>query len=328
MSKDPKAYFSGIEKKLIELISESEKSIKIAMAWFTNPVIKNCLIQKKISNPRVEIVILVDDNATNNTYFFNSKSEFEKVGIEIREKISDGLMHNKFMVIDEITVITGSYNYSKKANSNSENIVVIESSLMGSNYLRIFEFLTNSNYLDENIQLLFDNPRFAQEIISTYYPFEESEYLEFENKIEIGNCYTHFNGIYDELFYSPGLIFNSILSTRNYLKGRSFEFSLPIKKKHIENYLKERNEGVILDSFNGEVESYHLINEELDKSEKAIENYFKRKIECTYKYSELEILIKNEVDIILEDDIWINNFEPFLSKDIIEKILNKIEIIK
>jgi hypothetical protein len=326
MGKDPKAYFSGIEKKLIELIDESEKSIKIAMAWFTSPEIKNCLIKKKISNPSIEISIVVDDNDMNKSYFFNSKSRFEKVGIEIREKVIDRFLHHKFMVIDEIIVITGSYNYSKRANSSLENIVVINSSKLGSNYSRIFEFLTNSNYLDENVQLLFDNPRFAQEIISTYYPFDESEYLEYRTKIEIGDCYTHFNGMYNEIAYNPGLVFNSILSKRNYLEDRLFEFNPPIKKEDIKNYLKDRNERVILDSFEGEEESYHLINGELEKNEKSIKKYFKRKMEKTYRYPKLERLIKDGVDIILEDDLWTNNFEPFLSKELIEKIFDNIGI--
>lgn len=326
MGKDPKAFFSGIEKKLIELIDESEKSIKIAMAWFTSPEIKNCLTQKKISNPSIEISIVVDDNDINKDYFFNSKSEFEKVGIEIREKVIDRFLHHKFMVIDEFIVITGSYNYSKRANSSLENIVVINSSKLGSNYSRIFEFLTNSNYLDENVQLLFDNPRFAQKIISTYYQFDEGEYFKYKDKIEIGDCYTHFNGMYNEIAYNPGLVFNSILSKRNYLDGRSFEFNPPIKKENIKNYLKDRNESIILDSFEGEEESYHLINGELEKNEKSIQKYFKRKMEKTYRYPKLERLVKDGVDIILEDDLWVNNFEPFLSKELIEKIFDNIGI--
>ena len=326
MGKDPKAYFSGIEKKLIELIDESEKSIKIAMAWFTSPEIKNCLTQKKISNPSIEISIVVDDNDINKDYFFNSKSRFEKVGIEIRKKVIDRFLHHKFMVIDETIVITGSYNYSKRANSSLENIVVINSSKLSSNYSRIFEFLTNSNYLDENVQLLFDNPRFAQEIISTYYQFDEDEYFKYKDKIKIGDCYTHFNGMHDVIEYNPGLIFNPILSKRNYYEDKFAEFSIPIKKEDIKRYIKDRNESIILDSFLGEEESYHLINGELEKNEKSLKKYFKRKMEKTYRYSKLERLIKDGVDIILEDDLWVNNFEPFLSRELIGKIFDNIGI--
>jgi phosphatidylserine/phosphatidylglycerophosphate/cardiolipin synthase-like enzyme len=54
----------------------------------------------------------------------------------------ESLMHNKFIVLlrDEIpyAVITGSYNYTTKANTNRENIVYIEDSEVASSYSREF----------------------------------------------------------------------------------------------------------------------------------------------------------------------------------------------
>lgn len=326
MSVEPRSYFKGIEKKIIEMISRSNFSIKIAMAWFTNSDIKECLIRVKKSNPNIEIIIVVDDNEINKKYFLNSKSTFESVGIKIKEKVTDRFLHNKFMVIDGMITITGSYNYSKKANSNLENIVVIECSDFSSNYSRVFEFLTNSQYVDENVKLLFDNPRFAQQIISTYYAFGKKEYLKYKNKIEIGDCFTHENGFYDEIKYYPGLIFNPKVLTYGYKIPEFFEFSIPIRKDMIKSWVESRNMNLILDSFRGDEENYHLINDELENSEKAVEIYFKRKIESTYCYSKLKKLIEDRIDIILEDDLWLNNFEPFLSKKLIEQIFEKIEI--
>jgi hypothetical protein len=327
MSVEPRPYFKGIEKKLIELISMSNNSIKIAMAWFTNSEIKECLIKVKESNTNIEILIVVDDNEINKKYFLNSKNEFENVGIQIKKKVNDRFLHNKFMVIDELVTITGSYNYSKKANSNLENIVVIECADFSSNYLRIFEFLTNASYVDENVKLLFNNPRFAQQIISTYYAFGKKEYLKYKNKIEIGDCFTHENGIYNEIKYSPGLIFNPIISIRDYCKPDFIEFNFPIQKKMIKEWVERRNRNVILDFFNGYEENYHFINLELEKNEEAVKKSFKRKIEGTYRYDKLKKLIEDGIDIILEDDLWLNNFEPFLSKQLIESIFEKIEII-
>lgn len=40
MIEEPKVYFKGIEKKLIEFICTAESSVRIAMAWFTNRDIK------------------------------------------------------------------------------------------------------------------------------------------------------------------------------------------------------------------------------------------------------------------------------------------------
>ena len=328
MSANPKAYFKGIEKKIIEMNRSSNHSIKIAMAWFTNSDIKECLIKVKKLNPYIEIIIVVDDNEINKKYFLNSKSDFEKVGIDIKNKVTGRFLHNKFMVIDEMITITGSYNYSKKANLNLENIVVVECLDFSSNYSRIFEFLTNKQYIDENVQLLLDYPLFAQQIISTYYAFGKREYLKFKNKIEIGDCFTHENGFYDEIKYYPGLIFNPNALSYNFNRPNYFEFSIPVNKNIIKSWLENRNMNLILESFRGDEERYHLINGELEKSEKALEIYFKRKVEKTYRYSKLKKLIEDKIDIIMEDDLWLNNFEPFLSKQLIEKIFEKIEILE
>lgn len=325
---EPKAYFTGIEKKLIELINDSHKSIKIAMAWFTNNDIKDCLIQKKKTNSKIEIIIVVDDNNTNDKFFSNYESRFNKTGIQVLKKTTPSFLHNKFMIIDDFLTITGSYNYSKKANSNLENIVVINSPDFSSYYSRIFEFLTNSVYVDENIKLLFENSIFAQELLSTYYAFNKTEYLKYKDKITLGDCFTHDNGLYDEISYYPGLIFNPKITHSDYKKSEFSEFEIPVNKNIIKSWVAGRNMNLILDSFRGDEENYHLINDELEKSEQAVENFFKRKLERTYHYTELEKLVKDSIDIILEDDLWTNNFEPFINKELVGKVFDKIEKIK
>ncbi len=79
-----------------------------------------------------------------------------------------------------------------------------------------------------------------------------------------------------------------------------------------ETDLENRNLDLVLESFRGDEENYHLINNELEKGAEEIESYFKRKLEKTYLYTELKMLIDGSVYIILEDELWTNNFEPFM----------------
>jgi len=328
MPSETKAYFRGIEKKIIELINESNHSIKIAMAWFTNNDIKDCLINVKTNNPKIQIQIVVDDNWINDKYFLNYKEKFENVGIEIMDKATKRFLHSKFLVIDGKTTLIGSYNYSKKANINLEHIGVIKCPDFSSNHLRIFNFITDSNYIDENIKLLYEFPKFTQKILSTYYSFNKIEYRKYKDKIEIGDCFTHENGIYDEIKYYPGLIFNPCVSKIGFEKPENSEFQIPIKKEMIKSWTEGRNENLIIESYRGDEENYHLINGELEKNRIGVENYFKRKMEKTFKYIELKKLIESKVDIILEDDLWLNNFEPFLKKEQIEILFEKLEKIE
>ena len=323
MNAQPKVYIKGIEKKVIEYISNANHSIIIAMAWFTNNTIKNCLIDKKRNKPEINIEIVVDKNEINKKYFLDYKSKFDEFGILIREKVDEKFLHHKFMIIDEYTAITGSYNFSKKAETNLENIVVIESGFISSYYSRIFKFITTRDYLDENIKLLLIYPVFAKSIISTYYQFNKNDFLKYRDKIQIGECFTHENGMYDEIKYYPGLIFNPKIKYKNDIEA--IEFPFPVNKEVIKSWTKNRNMSLILDYYNGKENDYHLINEDLEQNEKTIEEYFKRKMERTYCSEKLKELIGDGIDIILEDDLWINNFEPFLNKQLIERVFENID---
>ena len=57
-------------------------------------------------------------------------SEYEsmkKAGIPVIVDTTEGTMHHKVIIIDEEIVITGSYNFSKNAETrNSENLLIIK----------------------------------------------------------------------------------------------------------------------------------------------------------------------------------------------------------
>lgn len=325
MNTEPIIFSTGIEKKLIEYIASAEKSIYIAMAWFTNNDIKKSLIDLKKNNPQIIIEIVVDDNYTNDNYFLNSKSDFDSVGIKIKKNVTGKFLHNKFMTIDNQLSITGSYNYSKKANWNLEHIIVLDYDNLSNYYFRLFQFITNENYKDKNILFLFEYPKFAKSIISTYYNFTKKEYNKFKGKIEIGDCFTHDNGLGDSLTYYPGLVFNQKVK---YNKDITSEFELPINKGVIKNWIKNENMNSTLDYYNGKEKLYHLINDELEKNIKNLEIAFKRKVEKILPSEEIKKLIENGVNIIIEDDLWGLNFEPFINTKIINDVFEKIKPIE
>jgi phosphatidylserine/phosphatidylglycerophosphate/cardiolipin synthase-like enzyme len=50
-------------------------------------------------------------------------------------------MHNKLMILDDRTVITGSYNFSENAESNDENMLIIDSNEVAGAYTQYFDAL-------------------------------------------------------------------------------------------------------------------------------------------------------------------------------------------
>ena len=58
----------------------------------------------------------------------------------------------------------------------------------------------------------------------------------------------------------------------------------------------------------------------MDKSAENVERYFKQKIAHTYDKERMRELIEEGVDIIIENDIWSINFEPFINQEVISNI--------
>lgn len=342
------AITQDIERIIIENFLKAKKSITIVMAWFTNSDIIEALIKAR-NYSNIEINILVDDNEINNKYFLGKhKDKLEKAGIEIKSQTIRNFNHNKFSVIDNNRIITGSYNYSKSANQNLENIVIFEDINIASYYKRLFNYLTIPNYIDENIALLFENTDFANKIISTYYPFKASLFKKIQHKIQIGECYTHDNGLYDQISYEPGLIFNPKYTLHkelmNFLEKKKSneltfddidspftqEFSLPIDKEliksHIVATISDFNHSILAEtaSFNNTEIDYEEFGNDYEKLEHAVETYYTRKFEKTFNKTKLKSIMDKGIDIIIEDYIWINNFKPFLNDNIVLDIYKKL----
>ena len=76
---------------------------------------------------------------------FNEYSEdetLERSGVYVIRKKGDGLMHNKFLVVDERLVVTGSFNYSRSADTkNDEKLVFIYNKDVAEKYSREFDEL-------------------------------------------------------------------------------------------------------------------------------------------------------------------------------------------
>lgn len=131
--------FENIENELSVAISNAEKRILVAVAWFTNSRLFDGLTLALERKVEVEILILND--ILNRSEFGLDFGVLSKLGAEIRFAKSDkGTMHNKFCIIDDL-VITGSYNWTYHANKNSENILMTDEESIVSSYKEEFDRL-------------------------------------------------------------------------------------------------------------------------------------------------------------------------------------------
>lgn len=111
-------HFKQIESKIVKQLNDAQNNVVVAVAWITSPTIIESI--NKCLQRKVKVRLLsVNDN-------INSIENFTRLyysGANIR-LLSKKLMHNKFCLIDNKVIITGSYNWTVKASSNHENITI------------------------------------------------------------------------------------------------------------------------------------------------------------------------------------------------------------
>ena len=135
---ETQAYFSNIRSHISAELKKANDSIYVAVAWFTDPKLLAILCDKAKTGKDVQLIMMNDD--INRAYGVNY-NELENCGGKVY--LIDGdtgtLMHNKFCVVDGSTTITGSYNWSNKAQSNHENITITtDSTLLAESFIDEF----------------------------------------------------------------------------------------------------------------------------------------------------------------------------------------------
>ncbi|PIV67395.1 MAG: molecular chaperone DnaJ [Nitrospirae bacterium CG_4_10_14_3_um_filter_44_29] len=124
---ETQAYFEDIQHYILKELRKARTSILVAVAWFTDKELYEVLCLKASDGVKVEVLI-TNDRINKGEYgldFDLLKSKNGSVKFIGNRKNIDSLMHNKFCVIDSETILTGSYNWSKQAQKNYENITVI-----------------------------------------------------------------------------------------------------------------------------------------------------------------------------------------------------------
>lgn len=121
------AYFDNIQSQIIKRLSLAEHSIRVVVAWFTDPTLFDILLNKQKQGVQVEILM------ANHRFNHESRLDFEALiqNGAIVEFVGNGnegspLMHNKFCIVDEKVLLFGSYSWTRKAQSNHESITIID----------------------------------------------------------------------------------------------------------------------------------------------------------------------------------------------------------
>jgi len=141
-----KVFFSPGESCRNAIISEiknAKQELKICVFTISDDQISRAILDAHKRSVAVSII-------TDNDKAHDMGSDIDmlsKSGILVKMDMSTNHMHHKFMIADERSVITGSYNWTNSAaRFNQENIIVTRESVAVSSFIneydRLWEIMT------------------------------------------------------------------------------------------------------------------------------------------------------------------------------------------
>jgi phosphatidylserine/phosphatidylglycerophosphate/cardiolipin synthase-like enzyme len=131
-------YFSpggGCTEAVVKALREAKTEVGVQACSFTSVPIAQALVEAH--KRKVRITVVLDKKQQSDRY--SSATFLANAGIVTLIDGGHAIAHNKVMVIDQHTIITGSFNFTKAAeHSNAENVLVIDDQPMASKYLQNF----------------------------------------------------------------------------------------------------------------------------------------------------------------------------------------------
>lgn len=113
---------NGATATIIRAMAEAREKILVSAYSFTSKEIAKALLDAKKRNVIVKIIL--DKSQVSSRY--SASTFFANEGFDLRIDVKHAIYHNKVMIIDDKTVITGSFNFTKAAETkNAENVIII-----------------------------------------------------------------------------------------------------------------------------------------------------------------------------------------------------------
>jgi phosphatidylserine/phosphatidylglycerophosphate/cardiolipin synthase-like enzyme len=129
-------YFSphgGATEAIIRQLNKAKSTILVQAYSFTSAPIAKALLNAHKRGVKVEVIL----DKSQRTDEYSSATFLYNAGIPVKIDAQHAIAHNKIMIIDGETVITGSFNFTKAAEeNNAENLLIIHDKKLAGQYIK------------------------------------------------------------------------------------------------------------------------------------------------------------------------------------------------
>jgi phospholipase D len=114
---------SSIGEALSEEIRTTQSKLLLSLYSFNNPALADELV--KLAKRGIKVAVKIDAAKSREEKEVRLIKRLKSAGISVQAVAADGRNHNKFAILDDSKIITGSYNWTLKAESNFENLLIL-----------------------------------------------------------------------------------------------------------------------------------------------------------------------------------------------------------
>jgi len=127
-------YFSpqgGCTEAVVANLDKATNTVLVQAYSFTSAPIAKALVDAKKRGVKVQVIL----DKSQRTERYSSADFVQRAGIPTFIDAKHAIAHNKIMVIDGKTILTGSFNFTKAAEEkNAENLLVIQDAALAAKY--------------------------------------------------------------------------------------------------------------------------------------------------------------------------------------------------
>lgn len=122
----------GCTAAVVANLNQAKSNIFVQAYSFTSAPIAKAIVDAKRRGVNVQVIL----DKSQRTERYSSADFLRNEGVPTFIDAKHAIAHNKIMIIDGATILTGSFNFTKAAEeNNAENLLVISDSALAAKYL-------------------------------------------------------------------------------------------------------------------------------------------------------------------------------------------------